>query len=602
MIRIGTNALFHSDSLSLLERLPDQSVALVYFDPPWYYVSPRNNKKDVDTQDSELEYVAMISKNVQQIKRLLTDHGSLFVHWSLTSTIDIRLIMNQAFGDQPQYEITLVRKSRQLTSKGVPKIDNEVLIVYSKSSQPVYNSIFRSLSPDEKSIYKHYDYRGQFLLVDLTLPLDRPNAQYLWHGFKPPIKRSWRFSQEKMDTLAKEDKIYFSPNSELPRMKQYLSDNAGIEIGTTWDDIPTHINSDERTIIAGQKPMALLKRIIELASNPGDQVLDPFLGSGTTIIAAHQLGRNWWGAESSKEAQQIALKRLESTCNLSFGKDYHIFSENDVLSQPVIYCDYQDILANVQDIAKLQNEVKTLTKYIVDLKKLMNIPDNASDDQVEGVINLMEQWISSSISKVSLNDYITVVCSWLTNWESLEKESQIFLPQAEMIFDGIVDSQTEDFSPFIIQYCRAFENELLSKLFAVYTENVRNRVTEMDTIIKNELNDSKTGQFAKKLLKFDNDYTLGQMLFILTLLEINGKTLQRSPLLRDFRDFICGYFKERVLDHQYLKQIETINEDFRRKAAHPYILNKEAAQLCREHVRKCLNELILNYRHEVNRS
>jgi hypothetical protein len=281
---------------------------------------------------------------------------------------------------------------------------------------------------------------------------------------------------------------------------------------------------------------------------------------------------------------------------LSSGKGYSIFSENDVLSQPVIYSNYQDILASVHDIAKLQNEVKTLTKYIVDLKKLMNIPDNASDDQVEGVINLMEQWISSSISKVSLNDYITVVCSWLTNWESLEKESQIFLPQAEMIFDGIVNSQTEDFSPFIIQYCRALENELLSKLFTVYTENVHNRMTEMDSIIKNELNDSKTGQFAKKLQKRDNDYTLGQMSFILTLLEINGKTIQRSPLLRDFRDFIFGYFKERVLDKQYLNQIETINEDFRRKAAHPYILNKEAAQLCREQVRKCLNELILNFR------
>ena len=596
MIKSGTNAIFHSDSLSLLERLPDQSVALVYFDPPWNIQSWHNSPNFKYSKDGENEYIGLVAKNVQQIHRILTEQGSLFVHWSLTSTIDIRLIMNQAFGDQPRYEITLVRKSRHFTSKGSPKIDNEILIVYSKSSQPIYNPIFRPLSPDEKSRYNLSDSNGQFFLGDLTFPFDRPNAQYLWRGVKPPIKRSWRFSHEKMETLAKEDRIYFSTKGGLPRMKQYLSDNAGIELGTTWDDIPTLIKSDERTIIAGQKPIALLKRIIELASNPGDQFLDPFMGSGTTLVAAHQLGRNWWGVESSKETQQIALQRLESTCNLSSGKDYSFISENDVLSQPVIHSDYQEILTSVNDIAKLQNEVKTLSKYLADLKKLMNIPDNASDDQVEGVINLMEQWISSSISKVSLNEYITVVCSWLTNWESLEKESQIFLPQAEMIFDGIVNSQTEDYSPFIIQYCRALENELLSKLFVVYTENVLKRMSEMDSIIKNELNDSKTGQFAKKLQKRDNDYTLGQMSFILTLLEINGKTLQRSPLLMDFRDFIFGYFEERVLDQQYLKQIEAINEDFRRKAAHPYILNKEAAQLCREQVRKCLNELILNYR------
>jgi hypothetical protein len=75
-----------------------------------------------------------------------------------------------------------------------------------------------------------------------------------------------------------------------------------------------------------------------------------------------------------------------------------------------------------------------------------------------------------------------------------------------------------------------------------------------------------------------------------------GATLQRSSLLRDFREFAVRYFGEQILDKTYLDQISAINTDFRRKAAHPYILDAEAAQRCRVQVRQCLNELILNYR------
>jgi hypothetical protein len=165
-----------------------------------------------------------------------------------------------------------------------------------------------------------------------------------------------------------------------------------------------------------------------------------------------------------------------------------------------------------------------------------------------------------------------------------------------MLFDGISQSNADDYSPFIIQYCRALENEILNKLFGAYTNSVHERMEDIASSLHGELDDDKTGEFAKKLLKHDVAYTLGQMSFILGLMKQGGKTLQRSSLLKDFQAFIVRYFGERILDKQYLDQIDAINSDFRRKAAHPYILDAEAAQRCRVQVRQCLNELILNFR------
>jgi hypothetical protein len=79
-------------------------------------------------------------------------------------------------------------------------------------------------------------------------------------------------------------------------------------------------------------------------------------------------------------------------------------------------------------------------------------------------------------------------------------------------------------------------------------------------------------------------------------LKANGETLNKSLLLQDFRGFTVKYFGESIVDVKYLNQIKRINEDFRCKAAHPYILDIEIAKRCRDQVRECINELILNYR------
>ncbi|MBP9604674.1 MAG: hypothetical protein KBE53_11415 [Chromatiaceae bacterium] len=80
------------------------------------------------------------------------------------------------------------------------------------------------------------------------------------------------------------------------------------------------------------------------------------------------------------------------------------------------------------------------------------------------------------------------------------------------------------------------------------------------------------------------------------LMKEGGQTLGSSTLLKDFRSFAVRYFSERIVDKSYLDQIDRINNDFRCKAAHPNVLDSEVAQHCRDQVRTCLNELIINYK------
>ena len=126
--------------------------------------------------------------------------------------------------------------------------------------------------------------------------------------------------------------------------------------------------------------------------------------------------------------------------------------------------------------------------------------------------------------------------------------------------------------------CRALENELLTKLFVAYTTDLHHRHPNIDVLIAKDLENKRTSKFANSLKKPEVAYTLGEMNFIMGLMKAGGKTLARSPLLKDFRSFVVRYFNEYILDKAYLDQIDTINKEFRCKAAHPYVLDAASAR------------------------
>ena len=142
---------------------------------------------------------------------------------------------------------------------------------------------------------------------------------YEWLGFPWPQK-GWRFQRETMQKLHDEGRIYYPRHKDgtldttkRPAVKRYLNEQEGSIITNAWIDInPLHSSDAERLGYPTQKPLALLERIIEASSNPGDVVLDPFCGCGTAIAAAQKLGRKWIGIDITHLSIALQKYRMEA--------------------------------------------------------------------------------------------------------------------------------------------------------------------------------------------------------------------------------------------------------------------------------------------------
>ena len=112
------------------------------------------------------------------------------------------------------------------------------------------------------------------------------------------MTRYWRYSQERMERLIDAGRVVQVREGAVPRYKRYLDEMPGVPLQDVWTDIgPIPARAAERLGYPTQKPLSLLERIIEGSSNPGDTVLDPFCGCGTSVHAAELLGRQWVGID-----------------------------------------------------------------------------------------------------------------------------------------------------------------------------------------------------------------------------------------------------------------------------------------------------------------
>ena len=203
----------------------------------------------------------------------------------------------------------------------------------------------------------------------------------------------------------------------------------------------------------------------------------------------------------------------------------------------------------------------------------------------------------------TIQEFVKVVQTWLDRWDTLDALTQNFLPEAEYLYDLLEKQADADFSPFVIQYCRAFENEILKKLFCAYHDHVTRTIPDRPAFLKDDLakDENKnwklsSWKFAKNLLVDKREYCLGDMSFIMQLIKPGGKTLSASPLLQDFRKFVVKYFDQRVAEKEFLERLQRINEEFRIKSAHPYLIDKATADDCLAIVRLALSELLDSYR------
>ena len=262
-------------------------------------------------------FISMIYERLILMRDLLAHDASIYVHcdWRVNSLI--KLAMDEVFGPTCFInEIIWKRKGGSANPQNRLGVVTDSLIYYSKSDSYVFQPQFTRDSDDVKEYiaerFTNTDSDGRkYRKSPIISPHPRPNLTCEYKGIKPP-KNGWSISKDIMEKWDREDKLVF-PKVKDGRIERkiYLDEYQGQPVPNLWTDIFV-INpvAEERLDYPTQKPESLLKRILEISSQPGDIVADFFSGSGTTAAVAEKLGRKWICSDLGKFAIHTTRKRL----------------------------------------------------------------------------------------------------------------------------------------------------------------------------------------------------------------------------------------------------------------------------------------------------
>ncbi|MBF0562704.1 MAG: restriction endonuclease, partial [Alphaproteobacteria bacterium] len=269
-------------------------------------------------QSDMMAYLAMMAVRLLELHRVLKSTGSLYLHCDPTASHYLKLLLDGVFGkDRFRTEISWKRSSAHNDARqGRKQYGNirDTIFFYTKSPDKwtwnwQYTPYDQSYIDD---FYFHIDEATgrRYRLDNLTAAKPGGDTSYEFYGTKPYKGRYWAYSLEKMEAFKTDGRLYFPSEGGTPSYKRYLDEMPGVPLQNDWGDVKP-VSGKERLGYPTQKPVALLERILASSSNPGDVVLDPFCGCGTTIHAAQKLGRQWIGIDITHLAISLIERRLK---------------------------------------------------------------------------------------------------------------------------------------------------------------------------------------------------------------------------------------------------------------------------------------------------
>lgn len=293
--------LTKGDCLTELKKVDRESVDLIYLDPPFFTqkkhtLKSRDNSKEYsfeDTWENVNEYKDYIQDRLIECRKVLKETGSIFLHCDRSASHYLRLALDEIFGAENfQSEIIWSYKRWSNSKKGLLN-SHQVIYFYSKTSNFKFNKIFESYSPTT-NIDQIFQKRARDI-----------NGKT---GYKKGLDGSVELIEEKM----------------------------GVPLSDVWEIPYLNPKATERVGYPTQKPVILLEKIIHLVTDKNDVVLDPFCGSGTTLVAAALLDRKYIGIDISKDAVDLAKKRLinpfkSESALLKNGKESYLNQDQKVL-------------------------------------------------------------------------------------------------------------------------------------------------------------------------------------------------------------------------------------------------------------------------------
>ena len=263
------------DCLTELAKLDSFSADLIYLDPPFFTnkqhtaISRDRSQKFSfgDFWNGLEEYAKFMEERLEQMHRVLKDTGTIFVHCDANANFLLRALLNEKFGvEQFRSEIIWSYRRWSNSAKGLMPA-HQTILFYSKTANYKFNKIYGDYSETTN--------------IDQILQLRSRDE----HGVS---------------------KYATDSNGNVI----YGGEKKGVPLSDVWEIPFLNPKAKERTGYPTQKPILLLERIIEIASDPDDIIIDPFCGSGTTLVAASILGRHYLGIDNSLEAVELSRKRL----------------------------------------------------------------------------------------------------------------------------------------------------------------------------------------------------------------------------------------------------------------------------------------------------
>lgn len=367
-MELKTNVLYYGDNLDILRKhIPDESIDLVYLDPPfnsqagynvlfretsgepsaaqikafsdtwhWDEAAQRTFEGIISSAPDQvarmigalrefigpndvMAYLVMMTARLLELRRVLNSTGSIYLHCDPTASHYLKVVMDTIFGkrnfvNEVVWKRTTAHSDTKQGAKHLGR-SHDTVLAYAKTDHYNWNQKYTAYDEHYlQSKYRFVDAESgrRYRLGDLTGPRGaaKGNPKYEFLG----VERYWRYSRERMEQLFREGRIVQTKPGAVPQYKRYLDEMLGQPVQDIWTDIwPINPMAKERLGYETQKPLALLERVIEMGSNEGDLVLDPFCGCGTAVVAAHKLNRRWIGIDITYLAITVMKERLQDS-------------------------------------------------------------------------------------------------------------------------------------------------------------------------------------------------------------------------------------------------------------------------------------------------
>ena len=323
------NIIVQGDNLEALRALLPfyaGQIKCIYIDPPY------NTGSAFEHYDDNMEHtkwLSMMYPRLELLKQFLAEDGSIWISIDDDESHYLKVICDEIIGRNNFVNNVIWEKKFSPQNDAKWLSDNhDHILCYAKNKEVWHpNLLPRTDEMDLRYKNPDNDPRGVWTSGDLSVKTYNASTDYSittpsGRIVNPPGGACWRLSKERLKELIDDNRIWFGPKGDnVPRIKRFLSDvKEGAVSLTIWKHTEVGHNQDAKkevkefnieSVFTTPKPERLIHRILTLATNPGDLILDSFLGSGTTAAVAHKMGRRYIGVEMGEQAKTHCAERLK---------------------------------------------------------------------------------------------------------------------------------------------------------------------------------------------------------------------------------------------------------------------------------------------------